>query len=158
MKVKFNMLILLLTTTCVFACGLKGKSEKNDFKSDVNVEMTLSIDTFSISPAEIDGCSCYFSNNPEEFKKGEYIYMNDFAQISFLKINGVLTKFTQIEFKNIDSKTTEAKAVSGEFQLVIKVKRGEQSGEETQIQTGTIILTDKSGNRIEKTFYGDCGC
>jgi hypothetical protein len=156
MKRKFNFLILIITT-CVFACGLKGKNVDNDSTGDKK-NLTITIDTFSIIPSEIDGCSCYFSNNQYEFKNHYYIYVNDFAQISFIRINGILTKFTQTEFKKIDNSNTEAKAVSKDFQLLIKVKHGQQSGDETEIQSGTIKISDKKGNKIEKTFYGECGC
>ena len=84
--------------------------------------------------------------------------MNDYAQISFLKINGILTKFTQTDFKKIDDNSTEARAVSGDYELIIKVKAGEQNGNETWLKSGVIILTDKKGNKITKTFYGECGC
>jgi hypothetical protein len=84
--------------------------------------------------------------------------MNDFAQTSFLKINGKLTKFTQTDFKIIDKNTTEAKAVSSDYELIVKVKKGRKSGYESQLNNGWIILTDKKGNKITKTFYGECGC
>jgi hypothetical protein len=93
-------------------------------RSFAQSDIKIRIDTFSVIPPEIDGCSCYFSCNSKDFKKRAYIYMNDFAQTSFLEINGKLTKFTQTDFKIIDRNTTEAKAVSNDYELIVKVKKG----------------------------------
>jgi hypothetical protein len=118
----------------------------------------LSIDSFSKFPSEIDGCSCYFSNDSNEFKVGKYIYVNDFADISFLKINGEMTKFKQTKYSTIDSLTTEVQASEGEYELIIRISKGRETGEETQLQTGTLILKSKRGKKIVKSFYGECSC
>ena len=162
MKFKNNSLPILLTAvslTFLFACG-QSNSDKNETRttSIQPDKQTLYIDTFSTFPPEIDGCSCYFSNDSTEFKKGEYIYMNDYAQTSFLKINGVITKFTQTDFKEIDSLNVKAKYKSDHYEMTIESKDGIQNGDETWLKTGTIKLTDKKGKTIIKTFYGECGC
>lgn len=159
-KNKFlSIFLTAVTLTILFACG-QGNSNKsvtqiNDTKLG---EQVLTIDTFSTFPPEIDGCSCYFSTDSTEFKKGQYIYMDDYAQTSFLKINGVLTKFTQIYFKEIDSLNAKAKFNSGNYEMTIESKDGIQNGDETWLKIGTIILTDKKGKTMTKTFYGECGC
>lgn len=145
---KFNNRILQTLLTITIQSFLLG----------CDYQQTLTIDTFKTFPTEIDGCSCYFSNDSTEFKKGEYIYMNDFAEISFLKINGVLTKFKQTEFKEVDKTTRIAKAKSDKYEMSIEIHDGIQSGDETWLTTGTIKLTDKTGKTISKTFYGECGC
>jgi hypothetical protein len=157
---KFLSTFLSITTlTLLFACG-QSNSNKNVTQTDIKTtdDQVLSIDTFSIFPPEIDGCSCYFSNDSTEFNKGEYIYMNDFAQTSFLKINGVLIKFTQTDYKNVSKTTTVAKAKSDKYEMTIEVIDGKQSGDETALKSGTIKLTGKNGETITKTFYGECGC
>ena len=161
-----SMAILIL----LFACGQQNKPNKNaeqtddiprnDQESD-NVETSsreITIDTFSAFPPEIDGCSCYFSNDSIEFKKRHYIYMNNYAETSFLKINGNLTKFTQTNFKQIHSLNTIARYKSDNYEMTIESKNGIQNGDETSLETGTIKLTDKNGKTIRKTFYGECGC
>ncbi len=142
----------LVTLTLLFACG------QNNADKNVAQTNNIAIDTFSIFPAEIDGCSCYFSNDTTEFKKGKYIYMNDYAETSFLKINGVLIKFTQTDFKEIDSVNIIAKYKSDNYEITIESKDEMQNGDETWLKTGTITLTDKKGKTVTKTFYGECGC
>jgi len=152
--------LLVITLTLMFACRQKPKTMTIDMTTVTNSEKveTFKIDTFSTFPAEIDGCSCYFSNNSTEFKKGEYIYVNDFAETSFIKINGVLTKFKQTEYKKINKTTIVAKFKSDNYEMTIEVVDVKQSGEETSLKKGTIKLTNKKGKTITKNFYGECGC
>lgn len=167
-KRNINQLALLtLTTIFLIACGQKKGNNTTTLDSTSQIlekkEITqniepLRIDTFSTFPDEIDGCSCYFSNDSTEFEQGKYIYMNDYAEISFMKINGILTKFTQTEFKEKDKTTVVAKFISDKYDLTIEVKRGKQNGEETTLQSGTIKLNDKNGKTVTTTFYGECGC
>jgi hypothetical protein len=126
--------------------------------SQVRNELILSIDTFSAFPPEIDGCSCYFSNDSTEFKQRKYIYMNDNGQTSFLKINGALTKFTQTSFKEIDKTTTLFTSKSDKYDMTIKIISGAKSGDESSLMSGTIKLMDQTGKTITKTFFGECGC
>ena len=143
----------------LFACGQISSNKSVTQTDNINPdEEELTIDTFSTFPPEIDGCSCYFSNDSTEFNKSEYIYMNDFAQTSFLKINGVLTKFTQTDFKEVSKTTTVAKAKSDKYEMTIEVIDGKQSGDETSLKSGTIKLKNKNGITITKIFYGECGC
>ncbi len=162
MKFISNSLPTLLTAVTVlllFACGQSNPDKSATQTTSIKPnELTLSIDTFSTFPPEIDGCSCYFSNDSTELKKGEYIYMNDYAETSWLKINGVLTKFTQTDFKEVDSLNVKAKYKSDHYEMTIESKVGIQNGDETWLKTGIIKLTNKKGESITKTFYGECGC
>lgn len=142
--------------------SLSKKIYEYDLPNDSLIEWknkhNLTIDTFSTFPPEIDGCSCYFSNNSTEFKKDKYIYVNDFAQTSFLKINGVMTKFNQTFFTKVNKTTSIAKAKSNNYEISIEVIEGASNGDETSLITGTIKLKDRSGKTLTKTFYGECGC
>jgi len=160
LKSKFLPTFLtVVTTVFLFSCG-QNNSNKNATKADSILanDQRLTIDTFSTFPPEIDGCSCYFSNDSAEFKKGKYIYLNDYAQTSFLKINGVLTKFAQTDSKEIDSLKVKANYISDNYEMTIESKDGMRNGDETWLKTGTIKLTGKEGETITKTFYGECGC
>lgn len=150
---------IFIIVTFLFACGQVNSSKNvSQIENSKPSDQQLKIDTFSTFPPEIDGCSCYFSNDSIDFKNSTYIFANDFAQISFLKINGFMTKFTQIDFKKIDEANTYVQYKSEEYEMTIEVKSGKQSGDETQLKTGTIKLTDKKGSTLIKDFYGECGC
>lgn len=156
---RITILLTAIILTILISCELfrtnKNVTQKGNFSNETQA---LTIDTFSTFPQEIDGCSCYFSNDSIEFKRGKYIYVNDFAQISFLKINGVLTKFIQTDFKEIDSFDFIAKYKSDNYNMTIESINENQNGDETWLKIGYIELTDKNGNKISKKFYGECGC
>jgi len=141
------------------SCGNKSKENtglKNENPSKINQE--FSIDKFSDYPPKIDGCSCFFSNDSVEFNNKEFIYMNDFASISFLKINGEIIKFTQTDFREVDNTKIISKAKSAIYEIIIEVNDGKRNGDESMLKTGKIKLTDKNGKTLTKTFYGECGC
>lgn len=172
MKVQKNKLTAsaIIFSLFIIACKknsseVSGQHVKNDTITaikDSTISKTagakFNIETFSEFPKEIDGCSCYYSNNEEEFKKNQYIFVNDYDKISFMKINGTMIKFVQKETKDIDANTTETKSFGNDYELTVKSVKGKASGDETNTQSGIIIVKDKSGNSVEKTFYGECGC
>ena len=120
-------------------------------------DQTLSINTFVIIPPQIRDGSCYFANDSIDFKNGRYIFMNDNAQSAFIKINGLLTKFTQTDLKKINKENTIIKYTNNQYQLMVEVKNGKPIFYETTIKAGTIILSDKNGNTLKRIFYGECG-
>ncbi len=84
--------------------------------------------------------------------------MNDYDKITFLKINGVLTKFTQTNFQQINKSKSISKSKSDNYELTVEVKNIKQNGYETSLIEGTIKLKDKNGKIISIAFYGECGC
>jgi len=158
----FACLILLVVACSILACSENKQgsdSSSTDTTSTKQPEAgAISIDTFSSFPPAIDGCSCYFATDSIGLQAKAYIYVSDFDKVSYLKINGVLTKFTQILYKEISSTEIVITAQGGDYELTIKATNGKPSGDETRLQTGTITLTNKKGNKVVKKFYGECGC
>lgn len=147
-------IFLLFLFALIFSCE-DSKTEKAGSHPDSGA---LSIDTFSVIPDEIDGCACYFSNNAAEFSNGAFIYINDFSETAFMKINGELTRFHQTSFYKPDSSSTIAKASSGEFQMIMELRDSVPAGVESSIKSGKIRVTDQEGKFVEKFFVGECGC
>jgi hypothetical protein len=121
-------------------------------------QQTLSVDTFSTSPPEIDGCSCHFSSDSVTYEQGEYIFMDDYDRTAFLKINGVITKFSRIEFNPADSVNGTSLYENERFKLMIESKAGRPVGDEAWVVKGTIRLLSTDGKNASKKFYGVCGC
>jgi hypothetical protein len=141
------------------ACNENNASKNTTKTKNTNIKnQELTIGTFSNFPPEIDGCSCCYSKDSLDFKNGSYLYANDFEQTSFLNINGILTKFIQSEWKELNKTTRTAKAKSDQYELTIEIHDVRKNGDETWINTGTITVKDKNGNRTTRTFYGECGC
>ena len=159
MKRILILIILAITISCKNAeINQKSIIEKDSIRySKKVVAKRIKLENFTNFPPEIDGCSCYFSKDSTDFSKEQYIFANDFAETSFLKINGKFIKFTQIS--KIDMKTYEkVKYQSEKYEMNLELKHGKQSGDETSLQSGTLNVKDKNGNETETEFYGECGC
>jgi hypothetical protein len=118
----------------------------------------LYISSFTDLPAEIDSCSSLFSNDSLDYSQQKYIYVDDYAKTSFLKVNGVLTKFIEVSHVDIDSLNFTATYKSDDYEMNINAKQIRKVDLESFTKTGTIKLSDKTGKTLEKTFYGECGC
>jgi len=119
---------------------------------------TITIDTFSTMPTdEMDGGGCFFANDSIGYRSESFIYVNDFSETSYMKVNGAFVKFKQVSKKQIDNSSTVTKSKSDIYDLTIEMKKI-GSGYESTEYIGTIKLTDKSGNTITRQFYGICGC
>jgi catabolite regulation protein CreA len=155
-----NRFIFVASIAFVFLFSCKNGDDKNAIGKDSAVVGAgdIRIDTFSTFPSEIDGCSCYFAADSVGFADNLFIYMNDFAETSFMKINGEMIKFKQTEFTVIDSSHHVTKAKSDKFQLEIETENGRETGDETSRETGTIKLSNLKGKTVTRKFFGECGC
>jgi hypothetical protein len=165
MKNIFTHALLFFSLLSVVFCGqnetIKQQASNSNVpigpKKDSLIDYSISIDTFSTFPEEIDGCSCYFSNNENDFKRNVYIYVDDYQEKSFMHINGILTKFKLIDSKQI-SKNHQLKTFDNkDFELTIDIIQVGQI-DETWQQKGTLKLTRKGGQTTTKDIYGECGC
>lgn len=143
----------------MFACGPKKQTQNKPENNDsTKIDIQLSIDTFATFPDDISGCSCYFSNDSTEFRNGKYIFLNDYAEISYMKINGKLTKFSKTQNIESDKFLKVLKAKNDLYEVTVEIKEEKKNGYETRLNKGTIRITDKKGHSISKCFYGECGC
>lgn len=160
------MKFISILFSILFLCGLVS-CKRNDAVTPVNqnsVNKTITktqpfaVTSFSNVPKEIDGCACYFSKESIEFKNNKYVYVNDFAETSFVTINDTLIKFTQTAYRKADTTAAVAKYISRNYKMMILVKDNQTTGKESASKTGVIKITDAKGKSVKQTFYGKCGC
>ena len=97
MKVNFIKIIII-----VFSVLYNNQIQAQEVLNNENRRdsaKTIQLESFSDFPNEIDGCSCCFSKSQEEYKKKMYVFVNDFAVLAFVKIDGKLIRF---ELQNHD--------------------------------------------------------
>ena len=110
-------------------------------------------------PESIDGCSCYFSRNNQEFEKGKYIYLNDFASLSYLNINGELVEFNLVQSSDSTSKAKFHLYRSKKFELKVTIEKETDLDEELAKLEGKLLLKDlKTGQTKTFSYVGECGC
>ena len=161
MRNLFSLILLAAMIGCVRP-NVSPTPDKTVFdeKEEVTVEKQkgVEINTFSEFPPEIEGCACYFAADSAEWEKGNYIFMNNYVDVAYLKINGELVRFSQTQLSQQDDGSFAATGKSDNYTFEIRMKEGSKNGDETTLNSGTIFLKDRLGNIIELPFYGECGC
>jgi hypothetical protein len=114
----------------------------------------FTLKTFTQIPNEIDGCGCYFYLTNEDEIKEKYIFINDFAEIAFVSIDGKLEKFKLIKHSEASGFYSYT---NGIYQLTIEIVSKKSDGYETSRLKGIIKLT-KGKQMYEKKIIGTCGC
>jgi hypothetical protein len=115
-------------------------------------EEAITLDTFSILPGEIEGCSCYLSEKDE--KKGKYIFVNDFGKVAFVSINGKIKKFV------LQKKESENVFLysNGLYDINVAIEKRTNDGYEGSRIIGVIKLIKGKNILVLKKFMGTCGC
>lgn len=121
-------------------------------------EKRIVMQSFKTFPTEIDGCSCYFSQSKEAFKKKEYFYVSNLMDTAFIKADGKWIRFVRTESKKGENKTMIEKFSGQDMEMTLVTNAGTINGDETQLHSGSLTLEVKGGSKIKKEFYGECGC
>ena len=124
------------------------KEQKNDTTNKIH------LDPFSGFPDEIDGCSCYFSISQEDLKKGIYIYVNDFAALAFVKIEGKLIRF---ELQNHDENRNIYYYIHNDDKMKVEIIKKTTNKDEIVVIEGLITIETVKGC-VKQKFIGECGC
>ncbi|MBR4454495.1 MAG: hypothetical protein IKS33_09610 [Bacteroidales bacterium] len=115
---------------------------------------TIQINSFTDIPEEIDGCACAFSVSREELKKRLYIFVNDFASLAFVKVDGELKRF-ELQSYNEDNHTYYY--FCKEDIMEVKIFNKITCEDESVLIEGIITIMTKNGI-IKQKFIGTCDC
>lgn len=109
MKKVSRQTIILMMALVVSSCGSKGKKNEapaptTENKQQIQPQETknpstnfkLELDDFKGIPAEVSGCSCYFSENAEKFEKEKYLFAAGLGGPGFISVNNKLVKLNLI--------------------------------------------------------------
>lgn len=127
-------------------------------KKDTLTTKEIKLEVFGF-PQEVQGCSCYFATDREEFVKQNYIYVDDYQQNGFIKINGERIKL-EFDRKNevLPEKTLNINLHNDQFKVNLKGKAVEEGEIETHLYKGTLTVENKAGKKTVVAVYGECGC
>ena len=131
---------------------------KTEIKKDTLTAKEIKLEVFGF-PQEVQGCSCYFATDREEFVKQNYIYVDDFQQNAFIKINGEQIKL-EFDRKNevLPEKKLNINLHNDQFKVNLKGKAVEEGEIETHLYKGKLTVENKAGKKTVIPVYGECGC
>lgn len=147
---------LLVGGSLLAACGGEGK-EKREIIISTASDKTISIDPITKFPPEIDGCASYYAASKKDFEEKKYLYVDNRGDLAYVKINGVLTKFTRNSPDTSGKRTSKQVWENKDYELTIILKNLKQIDEVTE-QEGVMILKPKKGAPVVKKLIGECGC
>lgn len=108
-------------------------------------------------PPEINGCSCYFARNEEEFEREEYIYADDYGSSAHLKLDGKMVKIA-MEEGDFDPSNFQ-KTIENEQYKIHMTGKQVSAQEELMIFKGQLTIENKTNRKQTTTpIYGECGC
>ncbi|MCR9063354.1 MAG: hypothetical protein NXI00_05285 [Cytophagales bacterium] len=147
--------LFIIGLSLLFISCQSGATSENDSTKESTEKQTLVLDTFNIYefPAAIDGCACYFS---EKGITEAFIFVDDFAQTAFIKVNG---SFEQLEIYDALSKdgVIKQKCRSEHYGIDINLKELGHEDETWQYE-GTMKFTKIDGSVLNIEVSGECGC
>ncbi len=150
-----NLFFLLIVSILLVSCT--GRVKKNSNKSNKyeieNLKSdSICLETFSELPDEIDGCACLFFLSENDKDANEYICVNNFANLAFMKLKGRILSLELIKYEdNVYMYQGE------EFILRIEVTGKVSAEYESSYIEGVIIVSHK-GNIKRVKFIGTCSC
>lgn len=116
-------------------------------------EINLGIFKF---PAEVNGCSCYFSKNKEDFDQEKYIYIDDYGNTAYVKIDDKMVKIPMKE-GDFDPENFSKTIKNDDVTITIDGKKIKEM-EEVMMFEGTMTVENKKGEKTITSIYGECGC
>jgi hypothetical protein len=162
MILKQEIVLFITYIICVsifISCSNENsQAQQNNSNKSEHQSLALDLTPFSYIPPQIKGCTCFLSTNEQEFKKKQYIYVNDYVITSYVSINGVMTKFIMLNFNYKDSDNSVANYKSSQYEMKVEVKHLNDTGKKKRKKTGKITINSKDGKTLTKTFYGECNC
>ncbi|MCJ8498015.1 hypothetical protein MVI27_07055 [Chryseobacterium salipaludis] len=116
---------------------------------------TLPLETFGFPP-EVEGCSCYFSKNKEDFENEKYIYIDDYGNHAFVKTGGNLIR-VKMEEGDFDPENFNKHISNEEVDITITGKKVSELEEVMRFE-GSMTVQHRNGQTITTPIYGECGC
>lgn len=116
----------------------------------------LKLETFAF-PSQVSGCSCYFAENKDQFLKGQYIFIDDYGNNAYIKVDG-----QQIEIKmeegDFDPDNFDRVIENNDYRISMKGTKI-KSEKEAMMYEGEMTVENKATKqKTTTTIYGECGC
>lgn len=125
----------------------------NDSLDQVNSDSVIikqnTLQTFEIPP-EVQGCSCLFAKNKEDFDNKKYIYVDDYGNTAYIKLED---KMIEIPMREGDFDPSDFSKVikNSEVAVIIKGKKIKEKGETTTFE-GELTLEKKMAEKLQFPF------
>ena len=162
-----NIFLSAALLTFLYSCNKEEKNQGNISDIPTKVSDTIKIvkdlektsstvlQTFGF-PAEVEGCSCYFSKNKNDFDEEKYVYIDDYGNNAYIKLDNKLIK-TPMPESDFDPNNFKKSITSDDVTITIEGKKINEL-EEVMMFQGNLTVKMKNGEIRSTPIYGECGC
>ena len=128
-----------------------------DIVSDtIKTSPGLKLESFPM-PAEVEGCSCYFSENKEQFGNEKYVYVDDYGKNAYFKLDQKMIKIP-IKEDGFEPANFSKNFENADYKVSITGKKIDEMDETMMFQGKMTVENIKSGEITSTPIYGECGC
>lgn len=165
---KISILTLLLAVILI-SCKKENTSIKttdeisvNDSLNESNIDSTeisknnFQLETFGFPP-EVEGCSCYFAESKVDFDAEKYIYIDDYGNNGYIKVNGKLQKIP-MEEGDFDPSNFQKNIENENFRIFMRGNKVKELEEVMMFEGEMTVENKKTGEKTTSRIYGECGC
>ena len=165
---KKHILFFALSTLIFQSCKKENVnlSENTTLNATVTVPETAS-DTIKVNsgiklesfpmPAEVEGCSCYFSENKEQFGNEKYVFVDDYGKNAYFKLDQKMIKIP-INEDGFEPANFSKNFENADYKVSITGKKIDEMDETMMFQGKMTVENIKSGEITSTPIYGECGC
>lgn len=160
-KIIAAFLISFLLVSCKKEAPISDKNSLDSLSmmgtsDSLQIQDPNSFQKFSF-PEEIQGCSCAFAANKEEYDKEIFIFADDYGAKALVKYKGETLEFP-MEEGDFDPSHFD-RVLKNEKGYTLKMKAIKRNSDpETMVFEGEMTLLTPDGKSIFSTFYGECAC
>lgn len=139
--------VLLIACLTVWAC----KEAKPETEAAKGVPRAGQLTVMQGYPEDLQGCSCAFSRNREEYDQQQFIYLEKYGMADSTK------NFKVISLDGVPVRWYSREAPAG-FDLEIQYDSERRTDLELREIRGRLILRFSSGDKAVSPIFGYCGC
>ena len=108
-------------------------------------------------PAEVEGCSCYFSENKEQFDNEKYVFVDDYGKYAYFKLDQKMIKIP-IKEDGFEPANFSKNFENADYKVSITGTKIDEMDETMMFQGKMTVENIKSGEITSTPIYGECGC
>lgn len=166
-----NIFLYLGISLLVFSCK---KENENNSKIEQSDSTTLYKDTITKAkqdsvtgaenrldkfgfPSEVEGCSCYFSESKNDFQNEKFVYVDDYGNNAYIKIDGKLIKIP-MEEGDFDPSNFNKSIENADYRINMTGKKINELDETMMFEGKMTVENKKTGKKFTTPIYGECGC
>ena len=165
---KKHILFFLFFTLIFQSCKKENVnlSENTTLNATVTVPETAS-DTIKVTsgiklesfpmPAEVEGCSCYFGENKEQYENENYVYVDDYGKNAYFKLGDKMIKIP-IKEDGFEPENFSKNFENADYKVSITGKKINEMDETMMFQGLMTVENTKTGKKATSRIYGECGC